>query len=148
MPITTEWVNGAGIIRIDSRELDKLIQECNPRLEKVLKKTGLQIEAKAKTFAPVDTGALKSSIHTVMQNFSDFQGVALITSVKKRGKQLQVSQIPKPDNQLVVRVGPGVEYGVYQEYGTSRMAAHPYMTPAAESVIRQLDEDIAKVLSE
>ncbi len=30
-------------------------------------------------------------------------------------------------------VGTGVDYAVYQEYGTTKMPAHPYMTPAAEA---------------
>jgi hypothetical protein len=29
-------------------------------------------------------------------------------------------------------VATNIEYAPYQEYGTSRMAATPYMTPAAE----------------
>lgn len=31
-------------------------------------------------------------------------------------------------------VADGVEYGLYQEMGTSRMAAHPFMRPAVEAV--------------
>lgn len=30
-------------------------------------------------------------------------------------------------------VATGVDYAAYQEYGTSKMPAHPYMTPAAEA---------------
>lgn len=31
-------------------------------------------------------------------------------------------------------VADGVEYGIYQEMGTSRMIAHPFMKPALEAV--------------
>ena len=31
-------------------------------------------------------------------------------------------------------VADGVEYGLYQEMGTHRMAAHPFMRPAVEAV--------------
>ena len=31
-------------------------------------------------------------------------------------------------------VGPEADYGIYLEYGTSRMAAQPYMNPAADEV--------------
>ena len=31
-------------------------------------------------------------------------------------------------------VADGVEYGLYQEMGTTRMAAHPFMRPAVEAV--------------
>lgn len=47
----------------------------------------------------VDTGALRASIHTA-----------------------QVSP-------LVVQVSDGVEYGVHLEFGTTRMAARPFMVP-------------------
>lgn len=30
-------------------------------------------------------------------------------------------------------VATGVDYAAHQEYGTHKMAAHPYMTPAAEA---------------
>ena len=39
----------------------------------------------------------------------------------------------------------GVDYGIYQEFGTTKMAAHPFMTPAAEAV-RQPFLDGLKVL--
>ena len=31
-------------------------------------------------------------------------------------------------------VDVGASYGIYQEYGTYKMATHPFMTPAAEAV--------------
>jgi hypothetical protein len=31
-------------------------------------------------------------------------------------------------------VHDGKEYGIYQEFGTRKMRAHPFMTPAAETV--------------
>ena len=35
----------------------------------------------------------------------------------------------------VVRiVHDGVNYGIYNEFGTTRMAAHPFMTPAIEAI--------------
>ena len=31
-------------------------------------------------------------------------------------------------------VADGVHYGIYQEFGTSKMAAHPFMSPAIEAI--------------
>lgn len=36
--------------------------------------------------------------------------------------------------ETVAIVADGVEYGIYQEMGTSKMKAHPFMHPAAEAV--------------
>jgi phage protein, HK97 gp10 family len=62
------------------------------------------VEGHAKDHAPVDTGALKNSI----------QG--------------------RSTGALSGEVGVGVEYGIFQEFGTYKMAAQPFMTPAAEEV--------------
>ena len=37
------------------------------------------------------------------------------------------------EGDLEAVVSVGAEYGVYQEYGTSRMPAQPYLTPAVEA---------------
>lgn len=61
----------------------------------------------AQQLAPVDTGTLKASIH--------------------------VADVTAGPGQVSARVSTGgeaSEYAVYQELGTSRMAAQPYMTPA------------------
>lgn len=37
-----------------------------------------------------------------------------------------------------VRIGTNVEYGLFQEIGTERMPAHPYLRPAFEYIKRLL----------
>lgn len=59
----------------------------------------------ARPYAPVDTGALRASIDA--------------RSVRFLGK-LHAS----------VRVSPGVHYDIYQELGTYKMKAHPYLAPS------------------
>ena len=41
-------------------------------------------------------------------------------------------------------VGTDVEYAVYVEYGTSRMAAQPYMRPAVKSVVNRKGDELAE----
>lgn len=69
----------------------------------VVAKTAFDIEAYAKMVVPVDTGALKNSISTEIT----------------------------PDGMTAV-IAPHMEYATDVEYGTRRMSAQPYMTPAAE----------------
>lgn len=40
------------------------------------------------------------------------------------------SSIGKSVNALHAEIGPSAEYGIYQEYGTSKMAPQPFMGPA------------------
>jgi hypothetical protein len=36
-------------------------------------------------------------------------------------------------DELTYTIQDGVEYGVHQEFGTSKMAAHPFLIPALEA---------------
>ena len=42
-----------------------------------------------------------------------------------------------------VEVGPTAHYGAYVEYGTYKMAAQPYMSPAADAAIPGLIEALS-----
>lgn len=68
----------------------------------VVQKTVMDVEAGARSAAPVDTGALQNSIQGRMTG------------------------------QLDGEVTTGLEYSMYVEYGTYKMAAQPYLVPAAE----------------
>jgi len=65
--------------------------------------SGLSLEAHAKRLCPVRTGTLRASLHTVQLRWD------------------------------LVEVRDGVIYGKWVEYGTSKMAAQPYMRPAIYS---------------
>lgn len=46
--------------------------------------------------------------------------------------------------QTAVAVGTNVEYGPYVEYGTSRMAAQPYLRPAMDEDGQEAAQEIAR----
>lgn len=81
---------------------DRIARQLPQVMDKVVRKTALEIETVAKRRAPVDTGALKASINTTA------------------------------DAPLHATVWTGIEYGPFVEYGTRYMAAQPYLIPAAE----------------
>lgn len=85
-------------------KIPRLRKELRKRAGQVVRKAALDIEAHAKTLAPVDTGALRNSI------------------------QMQ------PTGELSAEVAVGVDYGLYVEMGTIHMAAQPFLTPAVERV--------------
>lgn len=91
------------------RALSSRLATAGPRVGAVgaaaLRKTALDIEADAKVLAPVDTGALRNSIS------HDFAG---------DGR----------NGSMTAEIGPTVDYGIYQEFGTSVMAPQPYLGPA------------------
>lgn len=110
----------------DTTRLNQLINQINAISEEFVKAVGFAIEALAKMKAPIDTGALSSSIYT-----------ATPTSNNPPSQSEEV--LPNPPKQSVY-VGPSVEYAIYQELGTSVMEAQPFMIPALREVERQLEE--------
>lgn len=89
----------------------KAIQgELKENASKVIRKTLLDVLADAAALAPVDTGALKNSL-----------------SPSGEGNVFDM----KPGDLFGV-AGTSLEYAGFVEFGTRRMAAQPYLTPAAE----------------
>lgn len=89
-----------GGITLDTRRLDEIIARTPGEAENIVNSTAIAVQGKAAALAPVDTGALASSIHV--------EDTADLTRI----------------------VADAVEYGIYQELGTYRMAAQPFMIPA------------------
>lgn len=71
----------------------------------VLRATAYGIQSDAQALAPVDTGTLRASISTTLTGDGRFGSMA-------------------------AEVGPTVEYGIYQEYGTSTQPGKPFLAPA------------------
>ena len=90
-------------VKVDTSKLDAIRKRCPERAEAVVQKAAQNIERRAKDNAPVDIGALKGSIN-----------------VKRSG-------------QFSRTIGDGVDYGIYQEYGTVNMGAQPWLIPAVEA---------------
>lgn len=93
-----------GELRKLAADLGKASIETTRKAVQVVRKAAADVEAAAKGRAPVDTGALRGSIGTSMHG------------------------------PLAAEIGPTVHYGQYVEFGTYKMAAQPYMGPAADQV--------------
>ena len=88
-------------------EFQGTLDQASARVEglagQVVRKTAHDVQADAQSRAPVDTGALRSSIRAA------------------------------PRGPLAAEVSPSVNYGIYVEMGTSRMAPQPYLLPALDA---------------
>lgn len=104
---------------LDTTVLDKITAELEPKAAVIVEKYGTAIMGDAVSRAPVDTGALMNSI---------------TTASKMTGK-------------LTYTMSDGVEYGVYQEFGTSKMGAHPFMRPAIEAWAQRFQDAFRSLFS-
>lgn len=104
-------------VRIVSNRLEALPAAYQAELARVVTKAGYDVEAQAKGLAPVLTGTLRRSIHTVLE-----------------------------EGGLKAIIGPSVEYGKYVEFGTRHMPARPYLRPAFERVVPKLVVEVKAVL--
>ncbi len=94
--------------------------------EQKMIKAGFMVEKDAKHFVKVDTGRLMNSISVNWTGSGMAEGK--IENKAKSGDGIK-QPTSKPDEFTVV-VGTNVNYAIPQEYGTSKMAAHPYLRPS------------------
>lgn len=102
-------------IKFDSREIDRIAKALDMKTAQAVNRIAYEVEGEAKQRAPVDTGALRNSGDT--DAATEQEPTAIVSF--------------------------GVEYAVYQEFGTSRMAAQPYFTPAIEHVQQKYNSGAA-----
>lgn len=98
---------------------ERYAEDVPQRLGAALTRGALLVEREAKALAPVDTGRLRASIT---------HGVT-VTPVGAEAT-----------------VGTGVEYAVFQEFGTSRQPAQPFLFPAFEANRVEIVRSIAEAL--
>lgn len=119
-------------IVVDTAKLELLKAGLAAKGHKLLDKTAFDVEATAKTLAPVDTGALRSSIYTSGASgggsgYSAAMGDAA-SRASSRGKQVEFNDEVKPASQWQRIVAPSVVYAIFPE-----IRGHPYLAPAVEA---------------
>jgi HK97 gp10 family phage protein len=104
-------------LKLDTKVLDEIIRQHPKESAGIVKKAALRVEALAKRDAPRD---MKRPPKDLTQ--------------KVTGNLRNSIQAEQHTSPLDWWVHDGVEYGIYQEMGTSRMPARPFLGPAVESV--------------
>lgn len=104
-------------IRVVSNRIPQVRGAIREAVVAEVQKATFQVEALAKAKAPVRTGTLRRSIHSVFEA-GGLRGI----------------------------VGPSVGYGRYVELGTRRMGARPFMRPAAEAVLPQFKAAVQAIV--
>lgn len=97
----------------------------------VVEATAETIREGARANAAVDTGAMRTALYVSTPTESDYASVAG-EAHDLNPKADVLDEVEKPDHGEAI-VAEAMNYGIFQEYGTHKMAAHPYLTPAAEA---------------
>lgn len=103
------------------KKLEATPVRAGAKVAAAIRKTAHDIESDAKGLAPVDTGFLRNSIGMDLEGDGRF-------------------------GTMSAEIGPTAEYGIYQEMGTSRMAAHPFMGPAYDRRIPAFEVALLQAL--
>lgn len=121
---------------------NKILRLFNGAVARGLDAIGATAERYAKKSCPVDTGRLRNSITYATKTYSG-QG----NYTDNKGNAFSDAYARGSPGGSTVYVGTNVEYGSYVELGTSRMAARPFLRPAASNhsnEYKQLMEDSLK----
>lgn len=118
------------VTKLDTRELDRIMRQSGLKARQVVKRFAFKVEGYAKMNAKVATGAMKNSIYTVADGYNGYASAA--AQARSKNSEIETVPIPTPATKDIAHVGPCVDYGVFVEFGTSKMAAQPYLIPAVE----------------
>lgn len=113
---------------------DAVAEEIDQQVNKLVRVTAFKVEASAKRSAPVDTGFLRNSIYVRTEDSSD---------ARAQGGDL-FPELPAAEHNAAY-IAVGAQYGIFQEFGTSHMPAHPYLVPAVESIRQPFLEALDKL---
>jgi HK97 gp10 family phage protein len=127
-------------LKLDTTKLDALIAESPVKVDKAVRATAFDVQGIAVSLAAVDTGAMRASIF-VKTHGGGQEPNAL--------GDAEVSDPTPGDPPLMTAyVAPGVNYAGYVEFGTPRMAAQPFMTPAVEAAEDKFIQHIKDIFNE
>jgi len=132
-------------IELDIEGLKSLVAGMEEKVGEGVRETAFLIERGAKERVPVDTGALKNSIQTVVFGQAAGGADALAVTLNPSARILP---LPEPENSLMAIVGASVDYAAHVEYGTVRMAAQPFLEPAMAEQAPHFEQRVANKLSE
>ena len=108
----------AGGVTLDTALLDKITDELRPGASEIIEKYGLLMAGDSAKSAPKDTSTLANS------NLSESH----------------------MESQLSFVLKDGVDYGIFVELGTSKMAARPHVIPSIEKWSQRFLDDLGRLL--
>ena len=101
---------GSLTVRLDTKKLDEILAKAPERASMLVARGAFAVRGRAVTLAPFETGALRDSL-----------------------SEREMSQFHW-------QVYTKLDYAVYQEFGTYKMAANPFLGPAVEATRKEYNK--------
>lgn len=130
--------------QIISNDFDALIQQMIDNSQAITDETAQEVVDDAKNIVAVRSGATRASVYMSSKRKSTYaDAVSEAEGANPKGN-IQPEVTAESDDEAVVSVAE--EDSLYLEYGTSHMAAQPFLTPALESHRQKYESKLAEGL--
>lgn len=114
-------------------------------LSQVVRKTAFDLQAnmqaQIRANHQIDTGFMWGSVYVRTSDESTYSGTM---EPQKKG-QHKLDEVEAPPDKHTAYVGVGASYGWYQNYGTSRIPARPFLEPSIAITMPAFEEALARV---
>lgn len=117
-------------VKLDTRRLEEISRNLKRNALDIVEELADKGVEYMQENARVDTGAMRASTYVVSQRRDDYQRAS--GDAKSLRPEAQTEPHPKPSGDVYANIGPCVHYAIYNEFGTSRMAAQPFVVPGIE----------------
>lgn len=116
-------------------QVDRHKKQVRQALVLALRKIGMKVEDYVANLAPHDTGLLRNSITHGLGGLNPSKAVYSADDVQKHpGYGHYKGRFPQDDEEHVtLYVGTNVKYAKFQELGTVKMKAQPFLRPGIEN---------------
>lgn len=137
-------------VRLDTTNLDRLIKELPRRRNKALLRVGAAARDGAQARARIRTAAMAASLYLSMTGSSDYAFHAALGSTlnPEAAADGMVDGEVKPTTVYEIVVGDPMGYSGFNEYGTTRMAAKPFLGPGGtENAVKAFPDAVAEMFT-
>lgn len=101
------------------------------------------MQAKIRANGQIDTGFMVNSVYTRTYDESTYSAIAQPT---RKGVQA-FSEVERPPDNKTAYVAVGAPYGFWQNYGTHKMPARPFLEPSVDLVRPDFEAALAAIES-
>ena len=110
----------------------------------MVRKVAFDAAGVAAVRAPIDTGALRSSIHVVTKDRNGYS--AAVADAAGHRPEAKFAGEEVVENELMAKVVVPIHYGIYHELGAAHTPARPFLEPAVMAQRTNFNTAITQVL--